>query len=388
MWLALFAGGVLVGLLAAALRQRLRPGSFGRGEDLASVADEGLVRGLAVLRSAAMVVGIDGDVVRASQPAYALGLVRDDQLVHDAVRELVQLVRADGVIRDVELELPRGPVGSGQVILQIRVAPLDADGVLVLADDVTESHRLEITRRDFVVNVSHELKTPVGAITLLAEAVDDASDDPVAVKRFASRLTKEAFRLSSLVTDIIELSRLQSTSAMMDMERLDMADVIALAVDAQETIAAAKNIVVTVQSSPGMLVYGDRDVLVTAVRNLLDNAITYSPVNARVGVSLREVDGLVCVTVVDQGVGISAQDRERIFERFYRVDSARSREKGSTGLGLAIVKHVAAQHGGDVSVWSTPRAGSTFTLRLPAADAVGAVEQPAQGHREESEVRP
>ena len=334
--------------------------------------DDGLVRVLSVLRSAAVVLDADGDVLRASPPAYALGLVRTDALTHAAVRDLVAEVRRDGVIREQELELPRGPIGSGTVLLQVRVAPLGVDRVLVLADDRTEARRVETIRRDFVVNVSHELKTPVGAIALLAETVGDAADDPVAVRRFTERMQREAQRLSALVHEIIELSRLQATGALSDVRTVDVADVVAEAVDRARTAAAAKNIVITAAGGRDALVFGDHHLLVTAVRNLLDNAVAYSPHNTRVGVGVRERDGLVEIAVVDQGVGIPAEEQDRVFERFYRVDAARSRDTGGTGLGLSIVKHVAADHGGDVQVWSQPGRGSTFTLRIPAADVTAA----------------
>jgi two-component system sensor histidine kinase SenX3 len=332
--------------------------------------DGGLVRVLSVLRSVAVVLDADDDVLRASPPAYALGLVRGESIAHAAVRDLVVAVRKDGEIREQEIELPRGPIGSGTVLLQVRVAPLGANQVLVLADDRTEARRVEAIRRDFVVNVSHELKTPVGALALLAETMTGAADDPVAVRRFAERMQKEAGRLSALVHEIIELSRLQATGALSDVRTVAVADVVAEAVDRARTTAAAKNVVITAAGGQDALVFGDHSLLVTAVRNLLDNAVAYSPPNSRVGVGVRERDGLVEITVVDQGIGIAEGDQERVFERFYRVDPARSRDTGGTGLGLSIVKHVAADHGGDVQMWSQTGRGSTFTLRIPAADVL------------------
>jgi two-component system, OmpR family, sensor histidine kinase SenX3 len=330
--------------------------------------DDGLVRVLSVLRSAAVVLDPEDDVLRASAPAYALGIVRNDALAHPAVRDLVGQVRRDGVIREQELELPRGPIGSGTVLLQVRVAPLDVDRMLVLAEDRTEARRVEAIRRDFVVNVSHELKTPVGAIALLAETVGDAADDPVAVRRFTERMQREAQRLSALVQEIIELSRLQATGALSDVRTVHVSEIVAEAVDRARTTAQGKNIVITVGGGEDALVYGDHNLLVTAVRNLLDNAVAYSGPNTRVGVGVTERDGLVEIAVVDQGIGISQSEQDRVFERFYRVDPARSRDTGGTGLGLSIVKHVAADHGGDVQMWSEPGKGSTFTLRIPAAD--------------------
>jgi len=364
--------GLVVGLIAA-IAFRVSDREQHRLPDQSEPdLDDGLVRVLSVLRSAAVVLDAEDDVLRASPPAYALGIVRNDALTHAAVRDLVAQVRRDGVIREQEVELPRGPIGSGTVLLQVRVAPLGVERMLVLAEDRTEARRVEAIRRDFVVNVSHELKTPVGAIALLAETVADAADDPVAVRRFAERMQREAHRLSALVHEIIELSRLQATGALSDVRTVDVADVVSEAVDRARTTAQSKNIVITVGGGKDALVYGDHNLLVTAVRNLLDNAVSYSPPNTRVGVGISERAGLVEIAVVDQGIGIAAGEQDRVFERFYRVDPARSRDTGGTGLGLSIVKHVAADHGGDVQMWSEPGKGSTFTLRIPAADVPAA----------------
>jgi len=329
--------------------------------------DEGLVRTLAVLRSAAVVLDRDDRVVRASAPAYALGLVRDGLVVPAAIRELIAGVRRDGVIRDEELEVPRGPLGAGTLLVQVRVAQVTPDHVVLLAEDQTQAKRLEAIRRDFVVNISHELKTPVGALTLLAETVQDAADDPEAVRRFAGRIQTEAVRLSALVHEIIELSRLQVAGALTELATIDVDQVVQEAVDRARTTADAKQVRLSVGGSSGLTVFGQHDLLVTAVRNLVDNAVAYSNEASHVGVGVRLVDDIVEIAVVDEGIGISKSDQERVFERFYRVDPARSRETGGTGLGLSIVKHVAADHGGDVTVWSQPGRGSTFTLRLPRA---------------------
>ncbi|MFC0644392.1 sensor histidine kinase [Cellulomonas phragmiteti] len=331
--------------------------------------EDGLVRTLAVLRSAAVVLDADDRVVRASPPAHALGVVRDGRLVHASMRDLVADVRRDGVIRDEELDVARGPVGSSRLLLQVRVAQVTPEHLLVLAEDLTQARRLEAIRRDFVVNVSHELKTPVGALSLLAETVQDAADDPEAVRRFSGRMRAEAARLSALVHEIIELSRLQVAGALEDAAVVEVDDVVAEAVDRARTTADAKAVRLVAGGDRGLVVVGDHNLLVTAVRNLLDNAVAYSPEGTRVNVGVRRREDLVEIAVVDEGIGIAAADQERVFERFYRVDPARSRDTGGTGLGLSIVKHVAADHGGDVSVWSQPGRGSTFTLRLPLAAA-------------------
>jgi two-component system sensor histidine kinase SenX3 len=331
--------------------------------------DEGLVRALAVLRSAAVVLDDDDRVVRASAPAHALGIVRDGAIAPAAIRELVAQVRRDGVIRDEELEVPRGPVGPGVLLVQVRVAQVSARHLVVFAEDLTQARRLEAIRRDFVVNISHELKTPIGALTLLAETVEDAADDPPAVRRFAGRMRGEATRLSALVQEIIELSRLQVAGALGEPDLVDVDSVVAEAVDRARTTAEGKHVRLEVGGARGVHVFGNHDLLVTAVRNLVDNAVAYSGEASHVGVGVREQAGLVEIAVVDEGIGIPPAEQERVFERFYRVDPARSRDTGGTGLGLSIVKHVAADHGGDVTVWSQPGRGSTFTLRLPAAPA-------------------
>ena len=265
--------------------------------------------------------------------------------------------------------------GDRSTSFAVRVAPLGAplgasDGggglVLVLAEDQTESRRVEEVRRDFVANVSHELKTPVGALALLAETVEDAADDPEAVRRFAGRMRYEASRLTSLVQDLITLSRIQAAEPVPDPAPVKLDAVVAEALDRCRMKAGARGIELVETTDSGLVVLGDEDLLVTALRNLLDNAVDYSPEHTRVLVTTtRASDYTVEISVADQGIGIPERDRERIFERFYRVDPARSRATGGTGLGLAIVKHVTVAHGGNVTVWSKVGAGSTFTLRLP-----------------------
>jgi two-component system sensor histidine kinase SenX3 len=264
------------------------------------------------------------------------------------------------------------------------VAPLGEDYILLLADDRTEIARTEAVRNDFVANVSHELKTPVGAISLLAEALESFPDDEATVRRFASRMITESARLAALVQDIIELSRLQSKDVAQAGADVDMNAVIAEAVDRTRLAAQSKNIAIVVGPAVPARVHGDAAQLVTALRNLIDNAVRYSPENTQVGIGLSVRDGVVSVSVSDQGDGMSPADQERVFERFYRVDAARSRHTGGTGLGLSIVKHVVGNHGGDVTLWSAPRTGSTFTVRLPElspSTSDGGWSLPAERHQ-------
>ncbi|MBV9026486.1 MAG: two-component sensor histidine kinase, partial [Streptomycetaceae bacterium] len=267
-----------------------------------------------------------------------------------------------------------------------RVAPLGSRLVLLLVEDLTEVRRIEAVRRDFVANVSHELKTPVGALSLLSEAVMDAADDPEAVNRFAGRMQIEATRLTSLVQEIIDLSRVQNDDPLEDAEPVAVEDLVAEAVDRCRHPANAKQITMATGGASDLYVWGHRGQLAAALGNLVENAVNYSPACTRVGIVGRRIPapggggtsqtggsgGLIEISVTDQGMGISQADRERIFERFYRVDPARSRATGGTGLGLSIVKHVAASHGGEVTVWSAEGQGSTFTLRLPEAGSVRA----------------
>jgi two-component system sensor histidine kinase SenX3 len=301
-------------------------------------------------------------VLQASAPAVAMGLLRDEALP-EPVMELVHQVRRDGQVRQAELAIT---VGRRITHLHTRVAPLTSRLVVVLVDDRTDAHRVEAIRRDFVANVSHELKTPIGALNLLAEAVAEAKDDPEAVVRFAQRMQGESERLTRLVQQIIDLSRLQNDTASDDPAVVKVAELVAEAAEHSATEAERKSIDIAVSLADDLFIQGDRAQLYAAVSNLVENAVTYSPDSSRVSVSATGAGDTVRISVADRGVGIANEELDRIFERFYRVDPARARSTGGTGLGLSIVKHVAASHGGSVEVWSEPGSGSTFTLVLPA----------------------
>jgi two-component system, OmpR family, sensor histidine kinase SenX3 len=323
----------------------------------------GIATVLSVLRSSALVVNDEDEVVKASAPALAFGIVRGHRLMSAELSDLVQQVRRDGQIRETELTMPR-PSGPPRMVTA-RVAPLSSRFVLALVEDRTRERRVESVRRDFVANVSHELKTPVGAIRLLAEAVGDASDDPEAVERFARRMLTESDRLLQMVQQIIELSRLQGDEPLEAPAVVDIDAVIERSVDVTVTDATSRGIKVVSGGTPGLRIFGNEEQVSAAVTNLLANAVTYSGEDSTVLITTKGNDDMVDISVVDQGIGIPHDELDRIFERFYRVDPARHRSTGGTGLGLSIVKHVAATPGGDVRVWSQEGQGSTFTLSLP-----------------------
>jgi len=237
---------------------------------------------------------------------------------------------------------------------------------VVYVDDQSEHARMEATRRDFVANVSHELKTPVGAMGVLAEALLASADEPDTVRRFADKMVIESKRLADMVGELIELSRLQGAEPLPDLEAVDVDTVVAEALSRYKVAADSAEIAIATDAPTGYKVLGDQPLLVTALANLVSNAIAYSPKGSPVSISRRRRGDNVEIAVTDRGIGIAPADQERVFERFFRVDKARSRATGGTGLGLAIVKHVAANHNGSIRLWSQPGTGSTFTLSIPA----------------------
>lgn len=319
---------------------------------------------LSVLASSAVLIDSADTVVQASAPAFAMGLIQDDRLEPEELMSLVRQVRRDGQVRERDLFLQ--PKRGTTSFIHARVAPLTSRLILVLADDRTREHRVESIRRDFVANVSHELKTPVGALTLLAEAVGEAKDDPEAIVRFSSRMHLEAERLTRLVQQIIDLSRLQNDILSNDAASIKIGELVSEACEHSATEAEHKNIQIIASVEPDLYIHGDRGQLHAAVSNLVENAVTYSPEGSRVTVTATTDGADVRLTVADNGIGIPGDELDRIFERFYRVDPARARATGGTGLGLSIVKHVAASNGGTVEVWSEPGLGSSFTLVLAA----------------------
>jgi two-component system sensor histidine kinase SenX3 len=330
---------------------------------------------LANIDAEAILVGPDDLITYMTDNAKNLNLHRDNRMSNEALQHLVRAVRRSGDIQEATMELPRGPLGTGTHDLLVRVIPLEEDGLIcVLIFDDSEMRRLDSIRRDFVANISHELKTPIGALSILSEAVLGASDDPEAIVRFATRMQVESKRLSDLVQEIINLSRLQDNDPLKDAQVIDLNDVVLNAINQSELNASGRSIELIYSEQAMARIKGNPSQVTMAISNLIENAINYSPEGTRVAVALRVRDGLAEVSVTDQGIGIPEKDLERIFERFYRVDQARSRATGGTGLGLSIVKHVATNHGGDVSVWSVENAGSTFTIRFPITPHLTAVE--------------
>ncbi|MDO3703910.1 ATP-binding protein [Micromonospora sp. C28SCA-DRY-2] len=386
------AAGLLLVVMVPAVRARVTSvaGRSGRrlGMGRLAIPDDqqaGLGRRtIDSLRAGVVVLDADDQPVRVNPAARAMGLLRTGAtpgsvVAHPLIRTLAGQVRRTGVRREIELDLPRGRDSAGENPLGVHLRAMAIGGghVAVEAVDVTESHRLARVRRDFVANVSHELKTPIGALQLLAEALLDAtepagagapdlSEDLVAARRFAERIQHESTRLGRLVQELLELTRLQGAEPQPPPEPVAVDWVVAEVVDRTRTSAAARHIEVAVTGERGLTVYGSDTQLATAVSNLVENAINYSGEDTTVRIATRADDEHVEIAVTDQGIGIAPTDVDRIFERFYRADQARSRDTGGTGLGLAIVKHIASNHGGRVEVASTLGGGSTFTLRLPA----------------------
>jgi signal transduction histidine kinase len=376
---ALVVGLLLGGAVAATviLRSRSFPSEDGEAVTVA-LPEAALARRLVDLMDPAVViVDTDDTVLLANPAARATGIVRGTRLLVPELLQLAGTVRSSGS-RRIDVRLPGDLVGAGPRLMGVHgvrlhsgTVPLPGPVALVL-QDVTETRRSEAVRRDFVANVGHELKTPVGALSLLAEAIEQAADDPDAVQRFAGRIAREADRLSRLVRELIDLSRLQGGEPLPELVPVEVDRVIAEAVDRTRTAARAKGLDIAVGGERDLVVRGVEGQLSTAVTNLLANAVAYSEGESRIAVAARARSGFAEIAVTDSGIGIPRQDRQRVFERFYRVDQSRASSTGGTGLGLAIVKHVASNHGGSVSVWSEEGLGSTFTIRIPL-DAAAAV---------------
>ncbi len=314
-----------------------------------------------------LAVTADFRIAAASTEHIGTAIASDGILTHRDMRKQVTQAFRRHVVEEADLEIESELVGGASRFIHVRATAISDDLVVLLIEDITKSVRIDAMRRDFIINVSHELKTPVGALMLLAEAVRSASNDQESIERFIERMQTEASRLGHLVNDLTDLSRLQSSDQQQNAASIPVKRIVTEAVDTVRLQAEQRAISIIVGEMEGLNVHGDEPQLVTALGNLIANAISYSPMSTQVAIAVREAETLIEISVTDQGSGIAEQDLERIFERFYRVDPARSRETGGTGLGLAIVKHICAAHGGECHVWSKQGEGSTFTLRLPAA---------------------
>jgi two-component system, OmpR family, sensor histidine kinase SenX3 len=327
-----------------------------------------LQRIVALMPLGAAVVDSHRDVVYLNDRARELGLVRDRQLDDQAWQAAQRALDGD----DVEFDLQPGKrAATGRSGLSVHgqarlLSEEDRRFAVVFVHDQSDHARMEATRRDFVANVSHELKTPVGAMALLAEALLASADDSDTVRRFAEKVLIEANRLGDMVAELIELSRLQGAERLHNVTDVDIDTVVSEAISRHKVAADNANIEVRTDAPSGLRVLGDQTLLVTALANLVSNAIAYSPPGSPVSISRRRRGDNIEIAVTDRGIGIALEDQERVFERFFRGDKARSRATGGSGLGLAIVKHVAANHNGSIGVWSKPGTGSTFTLSIPA----------------------
>ncbi|RVW10135.1 sensor histidine kinase [Prescottella agglutinans] len=368
-------GAVLVPRLAASRARRQQSQA---GLTLSQVLD------LIVRTSDSGIAVVDkfNDVVLVNPRAEELGVVRN-RMIDD--RAWVAATEVFETGEQVEVDLTRRTSQRGRDKMAVRgivrlLSQEDRRFVVVFADDDSEQVRMEATRRDFVANVSHELKTPVGAMGLLAEALLESADDPDSVRYFGQRVLSESARLGNMVTELIALSRLQGAEKLPDLDVVEVDDVVAEALRRSTVAAEAAEITVHADAPSGLQVMGDRTLLVTALSNLVENAIAYSPKGTAVSVSRTVRGDNIAIAVTDRGIGIAKEDQERVFERFFRVDKARSRATGGTGLGLAIVKHVAANHNGSIDLWSRPGTGSTFTLQIPGHFAPADAAVPATHH--------
>ena len=300
-----------------------------------------------------------------STDAAINGLVRDDEI---AVKELEQFIlslkpnflRANTQINHKSLS------STSQQKLEIDAVELSNNNILLLIEDLTNSLRIEQIRRDFIANISHELKTPVSALELLAEAIKEAGTDVEVIKRFAEKIPKETKRLASFIQDIIDLTKIQSDDPLDDPEDISVSSIVDESLEVVDSIAAKNRVEINVENNfEDLTVLGDKKQLITALKNLLINAIYHTGDDQLVSLKVDKTTYFVEISVKDSGEGISPEDQLRIFERFYRVDSARTRELGGSGIGLSLVKHICSNHGGRALVESKIGQGAIFTMQLP-----------------------
>lgn len=368
--LALLA--LVVGLVIGAGLTAIIAWSYRARERVAIAASTtvptGTIDVLESMDDAACVIDPSGLVMATSQAATRFDIGVGATLDNQELRQLVRRVRSTGMTSTETMRISRSGARLDPRLVSARASTLGAQLMLLIIRDVTEQERLDQVRRDFVANTSHELKTPVGAVSLLAEAIESAADDPDQVRNFASRISAEATRLAQLTGRIMSLSRLQASDGIAEFNPVALDEVVAASIEAHAVQADSAGVDLVRGGDRGSYVRGDAQILVEAIGNLIANAILYSPKGSRVGIGIKNDGETVEIAVSDQGIGIAESDRERIFERFYRADDARSRRTGGTGLGLSIVKHATQRHGGEVRVWSRPGRGSTFTIVLARID--------------------
>ena len=328
-----------------------------------------LVAALKALDRESIILDSSGYIRYETNKISLLNLAKDNKILSEELLAWVRVVRRTGKTQEGSIEVARGPIGEGKRDLQITAALIDNEGsVLVIIDDEGEKQRIDAIRRDFITNISHELKTPIQALSLNSDALLEIKDEPDKVVLFANKIKTQTIRLNDLVKEIINLSKIQDSDPLDMAHNVEISNVIAEAVDQCEVLAEARKISINLDGVQNVIVVGNREQLVMAVHNLVENAINYSSEGTNVVISSKLDDGLIEILVKDQGLGIAEENLDRIFERFYRVDPARSRATGGTGLGLSIVKHVITNHGGEVKVWSSMGVGSTFAIRLPIAN--------------------
>ncbi len=369
-------GAAVVGGIAIYVRQDV----LERYSEAASLSDSAAEL-LEVMAPAGILLNQTNLILRATGGALASGLISGRKLIHDQLNELANAARITGAIQSLDAELPLRLKGS-KLHISARAKDIGEGTVLIVIDDRTESYRLDQMRKDFMANISHELKTPIGAVGLLAEAMESNLDQPVVMAKLVKNVAKENKRLSALVKDIIQLSKIQGSPVVAKSEIVNLIPVIHDAIDRNTWRSEKNQVEVLFQAGKDKVeVFGDAEMLTVAVKNLVENAIIYSNKGDRVGVSLEVDEGIAKIIVKDSGIGIHKDEQARVFERFYRVDQSRSRETGGTGLGLSIVKHAARSHFGDVKLFSKPGVGSTFTLRLPTVAKKVAKAQKRKGNR-------
>ena len=370
-----FLLGLLVGLASGVVSYLLFAASSRNSSVIVNNTDSGSeevqptenIESLLLIRDAVnslsvgvVVVGTDGKVIFRNKLAESVtGVVHSDVLVEEVVEQHLS-VALNGETKRQVLDL----FGPPRKVFAVSATPLAIGGAVAMIEDITERYLVDAVRTDFVANISHELKTPVGALAVLAEALSQ-EDDLEIIHRLSEKMVDEAIRVGRTIDDLLELSRIEFGGEAVK-DEVDAAVILSESISRAAPLASLHSIKIAMAELPSPLkVVGDRRQLVSAIGNLVENAVKYSESGSSVEVSARLDGDSVEFAVTDFGLGIPARDLDRVFERFYRVDRARSRDTGGTGLGLAIVRHVANNHGGDVSVTSIEGEGSTFSLKIP-----------------------